>query len=60
MRNPNLHMDDVLFAELLESVREGGAILRGERQASRTFVINDGHEAQEEATTSAEAPQALA
>jgi putative transcriptional regulator len=30
-------MDDRLFSELLESVREGGAILRGERQASRTF-----------------------
>ena len=32
-------MKDELFAELLESVREGGAILRGEKQASRTFVI---------------------
>jgi len=28
-----------MFAELLESVREGGAILRGERPASRTFTI---------------------
>jgi putative transcriptional regulator len=26
-----------LFQELLESVREGGAILRGQRKASRTF-----------------------
>ena len=32
-------MNEELFAELLESVREGGAILRGERAASRTFVI---------------------
>ncbi|HNB51094.1 MAG TPA: NadS family protein [Anaerolineales bacterium] len=32
-------MKDELFAELLESVREGGAILRGEKKASRTFVI---------------------
>lgn len=32
-------MDDKLFAELLESVREGGAILRGEKMASRTFVM---------------------
>ncbi len=32
-------MDDKLFAELLESVREGGAILRGEKVASRTFVM---------------------
>jgi len=32
-------MNEELFAELLESVREGGAILRGERAASRTFVV---------------------
>jgi len=31
-------MNDELFAELLESVREGGAILRGEKEPSRTFV----------------------
>jgi hypothetical protein len=30
-------MREDLFAELLESVREGGAILRGERRASRRF-----------------------
>lgn len=30
-------MRDQLFEELLESVREGGAILRGEKRASRTF-----------------------
>jgi len=30
-------MRDELFEELLESVREGGAILRGERAPSRTF-----------------------
>lgn len=34
-------MDDKLFAELLESVREGGAILRGEKVASRTFVMEN-------------------
>lgn len=32
-------MDDELFSELLESVREGGAIIRGEKQPSRVFVI---------------------
>lgn len=31
------YMSDEMFAELLESVREGGAILRGEREASRRF-----------------------
>lgn len=30
-------MKDELFDELLESVREGGAILRGEAEAGRTF-----------------------
>lgn len=33
------HMNEELFAELLESVREGGAILRGEKEPSRMFVI---------------------
>ena len=33
-------MNDELFAELLESVREGGAILRGEMAPSRTFTID--------------------
>lgn len=32
-------MNDELFAELFESVKEGGAILRGEKEASRTFVF---------------------
>ena len=32
-------MNDELFAELMESVREGGAILRGEKEPSRKFVI---------------------
>jgi putative transcriptional regulator len=32
-------MNEELFAELIESVREGGAILRGEKEPSRTFVI---------------------
>ena len=35
----NEYMNDELFAELLESVREGGAILRNEKEASRTFVV---------------------
>jgi len=32
-------MDDALFAELCESVREGGEILRGVREPSRTFGV---------------------
>jgi hypothetical protein len=32
-------MKDELFAELLESVREGGTILRDEKPASRMFDI---------------------
>ena len=32
-------MKDVLFAELLESVREGGAILKGEAAPSRAFEV---------------------
>jgi putative transcriptional regulator len=32
-------MKDELFEELLASVKEGGAILRGEAPASRTFDI---------------------
>ncbi|HRJ42621.1 MAG: helix-turn-helix domain-containing protein [Caldilineaceae bacterium] len=32
-------MNDELFEELLESVREGGAILRGEKAPARRFVI---------------------
>ena len=32
-------MKDELFNELLESVREGGMILRGEKSPSRTFNI---------------------
>lgn len=32
-------MKDELFAELIASVREGGAIYRGEKQASRRFEI---------------------
>jgi putative transcriptional regulator len=35
----NQYMSDEMFAELLESVRQGGAILRSEQEASRTFVI---------------------
>jgi hypothetical protein len=34
-----VEMKEELFAKLLESVREGGAILRGERAASRTFEV---------------------
>jgi putative transcriptional regulator len=33
------YISDELFEELLESVREGGAILRGEKEASRSFTI---------------------
>jgi putative transcriptional regulator len=33
-------MKEEMFNELIESVREGGAILRGEIEPSRTFVIN--------------------
>jgi len=32
-------LDAKTFGELLESVREGGAILRGERKPSRRFVV---------------------
>ncbi len=32
-------MNEELFAELLQSVREGGAILRGEKEPARKFVI---------------------
>jgi putative transcriptional regulator len=32
-------MNDELFAELMESVREGGAILRGDKMPSRRFEI---------------------
>ena len=33
-------MNDDLFAELVESVREGGAILRGEKPPARQFEID--------------------
>ncbi len=33
-------MNDELFAELVESVREGGAIMRGEQEPSRSFVVS--------------------
>ena len=33
-------MNDELFAELLASVREGGAILRGEQAPSRRFEVS--------------------
>lgn len=32
-------LSDEMFTDLLENVREGGAILRGERPASRTFTV---------------------
>jgi putative transcriptional regulator len=32
-------MKDDLFDQLIESVRQGGAILRGEAEAGRTFVF---------------------
>ncbi len=34
-------MDEKAFQELLNSVREGGAILRGEQPPARVFVIAD-------------------
>ena len=34
-------MKEEMFAELVESVREGGAILRGEKEAGRRFVIRE-------------------
>lgn len=34
-------MDDELFNELVASVREGGAILREEEDAARTFVVEE-------------------
>jgi hypothetical protein len=37
----DLSMKKQLFNELLESVGEGGAILRGEREASRTFSFEE-------------------
>lgn len=33
-------MNDELFAELVESVREGGAIMHGEQEPSRSFVVS--------------------
>jgi putative transcriptional regulator len=33
-------MNEDLFAELLTSVREGGAILRGDRTPSRSFEVD--------------------
>ena len=34
-------MNEELFAELLESVREGAAIMRGEQAPSREFIIEE-------------------
>ena len=34
-------MNDELFNELVASVREGGAIARGETDASRTFAVEE-------------------
>ncbi|MEM7333321.1 MAG: NadS family protein [Chloroflexota bacterium] len=34
-------MNNELFEELKESIREGGAILRGEQKASRTFNVEE-------------------
>lgn len=33
-------MNDELFAELVASIKEGGAILRGEKDAARTFHLD--------------------
>lgn len=32
-------MNGKLFNELIESIRDGGAVLRGEKEPSRSFVI---------------------
>jgi putative transcriptional regulator len=37
-------MKNELFNELMESVRQGGAILRGEMEPSRTFEVISGEE----------------
>ncbi|MEX0601494.1 MAG: helix-turn-helix domain-containing protein [Rhodothermales bacterium] len=34
-------MNDKLFDELLESIRQGGAIVRGDAAPSRTFSLDD-------------------
>lgn len=34
-------MNDQAFEELLDSLREGGAILRGEKQSSRWFEFTE-------------------
>jgi len=34
-------MKDEMFSELVASVREGGAILRGKTPPSRTFVVDE-------------------
>jgi hypothetical protein len=34
-------MEKELFEELLESVKQGGAILRGESEPSRVFVVKE-------------------
>ena len=34
-------MNDELFNELVASVREGGPILQNEKEASRTFVVDE-------------------
>jgi hypothetical protein len=36
---PQSTMSQDLFDELIESIREGGAILRGEKEPARTFKI---------------------
>jgi hypothetical protein len=39
-------MSDEMFEELLESDREGGAILRDEKGASRMFVVETADDGQ--------------
>ena len=34
-------MNEELFAELLENVREGAAIMRGDQEPSRKFIIEE-------------------
>lgn len=38
-------MDEELFEDLLESVREAGAVLRGEREAAWSTCLDDADDA---------------
>ena len=45
MKKTNVHKlppQEEMFQELIKSIKEAGKILRGEIEASRTFIIKDG------------------